>query len=199
MSVIPLDCVSFKLEAWDRAPHNSGIKGTVKVHSGFADGYAAVADQVIGAVEEIYRVSETKSSQVGFLVCGREGTVNVQMRSNEFRFDLTSLPPKESFIHSLIDRQTNRPIFLFSSCPQTACSESPDSPPELIVTGHSLAGALATLCAVDLKHKLADQGLFDDASADGSLFNGIKCVTFGCPRVGNKEFTALVNQRSVTR
>ncbi|KAJ7164215.1 Alpha/Beta hydrolase protein [Mycena filopes] len=50
----------------------------------------------------------------------------------------------------------------------------------IIVTGHSLGGALASLAAPTLKAKLP--------SAD------IKLYTFGQPRVGNAEFAALVEK-----
>lgn len=48
---------------------------------------------------------------------------------------------------------------------------------EIIMLGHSLGGALAHICALDAMISL------------GNL--KIRCYTFGCPRVGNKEFKAL--------
>ena len=47
----------------------------------------------------------------------------------------------------------------------------------LIITGHSLGGAIATLCALDL----AISGL------------SVKLVVFGSPRVGNDDFARLVD------
>ncbi|MGB7084240.1 MAG: lipase family protein [Phormidesmis sp.] len=51
-----------------------------------------------------------------------------------------------------------------------------------IVTGHSLGGALATLCAVDLQYNFGDR-------------ISIEAYTFGSPRVGNAAFAESYNQR----
>lgn len=51
-----------------------------------------------------------------------------------------------------------------------------------ILTGHSLGGALANLCAVDLQYNLGT-----DVS--------VEVYTFGAPRVGNKAFANSYNQR----
>jgi triacylglycerol lipase len=50
------------------------------------------------------------------------------------------------------------------------------------VTGHSLGGALATLCAVDLQFNFSDQFSID-------------IYTFGAPRVGNDGFTDSFDRR----
>lgn len=50
----------------------------------------------------------------------------------------------------------------------------------VVITGHSLGGALATLCAVDL---------------DFNFQLDIQCVTFGSPRVGNRAFAKSFNRR----
>ena len=47
----------------------------------------------------------------------------------------------------------------------------------IVVTGHSLGGAMATLAAYDLR----------------KLFMPIELINFGSPRVGNKEFAAAFN------
>lgn len=52
-------------------------------------------------------------------------------------------------------------------------------PTKVFVTGHSLGGALATLCALELKLALKD--------------NRIHVYTFGAPRVGNTAFSTLAN------
>jgi triacylglycerol lipase len=49
------------------------------------------------------------------------------------------------------------------------------------VTGHSLGGALATLCAVDLQYNFANLA--------------IEIYTFGSPKVGNKGFEESFNRR----
>ena len=51
-----------------------------------------------------------------------------------------------------------------------------------VVTGHSLGGALAKLCAVDLQYNF---------SPDVSL----EVYTFGAPRIGNKAFAESYNRR----
>jgi triacylglycerol lipase len=53
---------------------------------------------------------------------------------------------------------------------------------KIILTGHSLGGALATLCAVDLQFNYPDQF-------------AIELYTYGCPRVGNSGFVESFNQR----
>ena len=49
----------------------------------------------------------------------------------------------------------------------------------LVITGHSLGGAIATLCAFDLAKKYP--------------YLKIKVITFGSPRVGNKKFMEIYN------
>lgn len=51
------------------------------------------------------------------------------------------------------------------------------------VTGHSLGGALATLCAVDVQYNFTDK------------VSEIEVYTFGSPRVGNDGFRASFNRR----
>lgn len=58
---------------------------------------------------------------------------------------------------------------------------------KFIITGHSLGGALATLCALDIEynyHQWLDVYALD-------LF----CITFGSPRVGNKAFANSFDKR----
>lgn len=50
------------------------------------------------------------------------------------------------------------------------------------ITGHSLGGAIATLCAVDLQYNFGRE-------------ISIEAYTFGSPRVGNGAFTDSYNQR----
>lgn len=54
-------------------------------------------------------------------------------------------------------------------------------PRKLTITGHSLGGALATLCALDMR-----------LTYDGQ--HEIDLYTFGAPRVGNSDFQALFNE-----
>jgi predicted lipase len=52
---------------------------------------------------------------------------------------------------------------------------------KVIITGHSLGGALATLCSLDM--------------AINFPLREIICVTFGSPRVGNLSFARLFNKK----
>ncbi|MGG6293972.1 lipase family protein [Leptolyngbya sp. AN02str] len=52
-----------------------------------------------------------------------------------------------------------------------------------IVTGHSLGGALATLCAVDIQYNFSKQ------------LKAIAAYTFGSPKVGNDGFRESFNRR----
>jgi triacylglycerol lipase len=62
-----------------------------------------------------------------------------------------------------------------------ACLSECDSNKKLIITGHSLGGALATLCALDL--------------SCNSKFAFPIVYTFGAPRVGDPTFTAVYNRK----
>lgn len=52
----------------------------------------------------------------------------------------------------------------------------------LVITGHSLGGALATLCAVDIQYNFSDKVT-------------IETYTYGAPKVGNDGFQDSYNQR----
>lgn len=54
---------------------------------------------------------------------------------------------------------------------------------KITTTGHSLGGALASLCAVDLQYNFTDK------------VQAIEVYTYGSPRVGNEGFRASFNRR----
>ena len=54
---------------------------------------------------------------------------------------------------------------------------------KVVISGHSLGGALATLCAASLAKEFKA--------------NVIECVTFGQPRVGDKDFVASLDAQSL--
>jgi predicted lipase len=60
-----------------------------------------------------------------------------------------------------------------------AAKETPHQ--RIICTGHSLGGALATLCALDVQYNLPDKK--------------VSCYTYGSPKVGNADFAQSYNQR----
>ncbi len=53
----------------------------------------------------------------------------------------------------------------------------------ILVVGHSLGGAMATLYASDMVHQGYDRN--------------VSCVTFGCPRVGDDAFVAQYNKMGI--
>ena len=57
------------------------------------------------------------------------------------------------------------------------------TPKKIVVTGHSLGAALATLCALDLQYNYSELGI------------EIICITTGSPRVGNRDFVNSYNIR----
>lgn len=59
----------------------------------------------------------------------------------------------------------------------------------ILITGHSLGGALANLCAVDMDFYY-NKGEGKTVKTDGYYFN---LVTFGAPRVGDLKFATYVN------
>lgn len=54
----------------------------------------------------------------------------------------------------------------------------------IVICGHSLGGALATICSFDL--------------CDNIYNNNITCITFGSPRVGDKNFVKLYNNNNIS-
>ena len=58
---------------------------------------------------------------------------------------------------------------------------------EIIVTGHSLGGALAVLCALDFR---LNPFLNDEKTMERS--KSIKVITFGAPKVGDDEFRLVL-------
>ena len=56
-------------------------------------------------------------------------------------------------------------------------------PSEILITGHSLGGGLANLCAIDM--------IFNKIKPNENTH--IKVVTFGAPKVGNYDFRKLMD------
>jgi predicted lipase len=73
-------------------------------------------------------------------------------------------------------------ISAYKSVREAVLNEAKKTPhPRIICAGHSLGGALATLCALDLQYNLPDKE--------------VSCYTFGSPKVGNPHFTESYNKR----
>ena len=60
------------------------------------------------------------------------------------------------------------------------------NPSEILITGHSLGGALANLCAIDLT--------FNKINFESDDIKPIKVITFGAPKVGNFEFRKIMDE-----
>ena len=67
--------------------------------------------------------------------------------------------------------------------------ESKTMPPRIVVTGHSLGGAMATLCAARL-------GNSEEIKKLGAL---VSLISFGQPRVGDANFKTLFEKKKKTR
>lgn len=69
----------------------------------------------------------------------------------------------------------------YSSVREAMFKVAKESPlKKILCTGHSLGGALATLCAADIKYHLPDKD--------------VSCYTFGSPKVGNSDFVKFYNK-----
>ena len=71
-----------------------------------------------------------------------------------------------------------------SSCSSSSNGNSTATPWKLLFTGHSLGGALATLCAYEFAHLE-----FSDASGNGGI-DRLIVYNFGSPRVGSGAFAS---------
>ena len=124
-----------------------------------------------------------------FFVCCKGSTIYIVFRGSssksdfltDVKFFLNELP--QEFLN---EKKSNIKIhsgFLeqFLSVRSTILSQVLLAPTsfQICCVGHSLGGALATICAFYLK------------SVYSKRF--VKCVTFGSPRVGNKEFVDAYN------
>mmetsp|Transcript_17706 Transcript_17706/g.41150 ORF Transcript_17706/g.41150 Transcript_17706/m.41150 type:complete len:398 (-) Transcript_17706:207-1400(-) len=105
------------------------------------------------------------------------GSTNVENWLANFQFELTecAVGYKYGLVHQGFQRcylqlQGDILAWLRSSLELYSCSMGPDV--EVRVSGHSLGGALATLCAYDL----ASRGC------------AVSCITWGSPKVGNDAF-----------
>jgi len=78
-----------------------------------------------------------------------------------------------------------------SSSSSSSSTSSRSPPPRVVVVGHSLGGALATLCASRLVHDVDVLNLAGDENAVA-----VECVTFGQPKVGDSAFRARVDDDS---
>ena len=65
---------------------------------------------------------------------------------------------------------------------------------KLVVTGHSLGGALAAVAAMDIALR---KELYFEALEDGTppYFSSIEIATFACPRIGDAGFAAAVDKQ----
>ena len=67
---------------------------------------------------------------------------------------------------------------------KTSAFISKYNPAKILITGHSLGGALASLCAVDFSQSL-----------DSDQSKKIRCVTFGAPKPGDSKFCSVFRKK----
>ncbi|KAI8470315.1 MAG: hypothetical protein J3K34DRAFT_521444 [Monoraphidium minutum] len=98
---------------------------------------------------------------------------------------------KETMVHSgFLTAYDSVKVKVFSLVDQITSAAAPGRPWRVLVTGHSLGGALATLCAYELAGRTPKTG-------PGSL--EVSMYTFGAPRVGNSAFAEAFNARLAGR
>jgi len=88
---------------------------------------------------------------------------------------------------------------------QLTPTKAGERPWRVLVTGHSLGGALATLCSLDLQLHSHRRAVWEKAHGEGEKGKGkgapaspspfsVSMYTFGSPRVGNGRFADLYNR-----
>jgi hypothetical protein len=129
-------------------------------------------EYIIGKVNGV--VENTKSIIIAF-----KGTEGFQDVLTDLKFSLRRLKYDNDFscdakIHKGFGQSYNDVVYKIRD--QVKNLKETEDLDNIIVTGHSLGGALAFLCSADMLHS----GLYES--------HKIKCVTFGSPRVGNSHF-----------
>ncbi len=79
------------------------------------------------------------------------------------------------FMHTWTHARINQRIVSFLAERVRQATAAAGAPPHVLLCGHSLGGALATLAAMDLR----------DACGDALPPSHLTVITFGCPRVGS--------------
>jgi hypothetical protein len=149
--------------AADAAARGAAARAACRVHEGAQKGYLAVRRRVLAALDDARGVARAAESGPA------------------------SRTPSALGAYA-------------AAAPSEASARSSGSPPLLppprvrrarawrvLLTGHSLGGALATLCAADLA-ELFPQPL-SPASASDDIVR-VRCVTYGSPRAGDARFAA---------
>lgn len=94
---------------------------------------------------------------------------------------------QETMVHSgFLNAYDSVKVKVLTLVDQLTAGASPERPWRVFVTGHSLGGALATLCAYELTGRTPKTG-------PGSL--EVSMYTFGAPRVGNLAFARAFDER----
>lgn len=84
-------------------------------------------------------------------------------------------------IQKYITDRTDKPGVCGSVCGKAVCGSTTNKIRKVLICGHSLGGALATLCAVDVQYNFPNLE--------------IECYPTGNPSVGNKAFAKSYNKR----
>ncbi len=131
-------------------------------------------------------VIENTSTDTECFVCNKNNHVTITFRGTDsgknwlsnFMFCQKTVPYNNTDTDIRIHRgfseaYTSVRRKIHALLPQGAC--------KVTVTGHSLGGALALLCAVDIEYNFPEKD--------------ISVYVFGCPRVGNAAFAKSYNKR----
>ena len=118
----------------------------------------------------------------GDLIFAFRGSSSTQDFFVDALFFKTRMTETNAWVHTGFYKQFNAIKFSVMSSIITRCRKMKDDESiRVTFVGHSLGGALATLCALTAKLSLKSKVVVD-------------CVTFGSPRVGNGAFATLFNE-----
>lgn len=100
--------------------------------------------------------------------------------------DLKFMPTEYPYVEGKADMMVHYGFMeAYKSVREAIIKAVKDSPmKKVVLVGHSLGGALAVLCALDMGCNLPQKS--------------VQCVTFGCPKVGDPAFVKTYNEQVPT-
>jgi predicted lipase len=80
---------------------------------------------------------------------------------------------------------------------EDASGNCTETPLRIITSGHSLGGALATVCAVDLASTdyVKSATVYEHGPSEPPADQCVSSYSLGCPRVGNHDFAAYAREK----